>query len=206
VCGAAATRAHSRYPRVLTDHPWQALAVSLVVEARRYFCEAAACPRRIFAEPFPGLAAPRSRRTARLTALLQANGVALGGAAGAHLVGDLGLIISPDTLLRLIRALPLPNTVTPRVLGVDDWAWRRARTYGTILVDLERHQIVDMLPDRTAETLARWLSAHPGVEVVSRDRASASPTVCATVPQLPSRWPTGGICSSMSAMRWSGCC
>jgi transposase len=172
-CGTAATRVHSRYRRRLADLPWQGLAVSLEVEAGRFFCDAAACARRIFAERFPGLVAPKSRRSERLTALLRAIGVALGGEGGARLAVDLGLTVSPDTLLRLVRALPLPVTLAPRVLGIDDWARRRGRSDGAVLVDLERRRIVELLPDRTAETLAAWLAAHPGGAIIARDRSPA---------------------------------
>lgn len=172
-CGAPATRVHSRYWRTLADLPWQGLAVQLRLQARRFFCDATACPRPIFAERFPGLTVPRSRRSQRLTALFGAIGLALGGEAGARLVLELGRTTSSDTLLRVVRALPLPLHAPPCVLGVDDWARKRGRSYGTILVDLQRHAIVDLLPDRTAETLAQWLAEHPGVRVITRDRSGA---------------------------------
>lgn len=171
ICNQRTNKVHSRYSRHLADLPWADVPVSICLEVRRFFCRNDSCPRAIFCERLPGVVSPWARRTVRLANSQRAIGLALGGAAGARLSARLMMTAGVDLLLSLVRCIEHSEKPTPRVLGVDDWAKRKGQNYGTILVDLERGEIIDLLADRTAETLIEWLREHPGVEIVTRDRS-----------------------------------
>ena len=169
-CAHPSSRIHSRYRRTLADLPWSGRLVRLVVQVSRFFCTHPECARKTFAEPIPALAERSARRTTRLTEVLQHLGLALGGEAASRLTTILGMGCSPATLLRLLRRLPDEPIDPPRVVSLDDWAWRRGARYGTIICDLERRQRLDVLPDRDAASAAAWLARYPSIEIVSRDR------------------------------------
>jgi transposase len=145
--------------------------VHLQLTVRKFFCRNPTCARRIFTERLPDFAATSARKTMRLVTALQALGGALGGNAGARLAARLRLPTSPATVLRLVRRAPVPYPPALQAVGIDEWAWRRGHRYGTILVDLATHRVVDLLPDRSAASVAAWLTQHPTITVVCRDRS-----------------------------------
>jgi transposase len=169
-CGVLAGRIHSRYQRLLVDLSCCGRTIRIHWTVRRFFCDGPGCSKITFAEQLPGLAQRYARKTQRLVDKLHHVGIEAGGEAGKRIAEIFDLAISGDQLIRWVRTNQAQERPAPKVLGMDDWAWRKRHTYGTILVDLERRRVVDLLPDRKPETIVAWLQAHPGVKIISRDR------------------------------------
>jgi transposase len=171
-CGTASSRIQSRYTRTLRDLPSIGRPLRLIMHVRRFFCQKDTCAQKIFVERLPTLCHPHAQRTQRLQEALRQLGLRGGGQAGADVGSELGVSGSRDTILRLVRRSPQPAKAEPRIIGLDDWARRRRLRYGTLICDLERSQPIDLLPDRSVETVEAWLKEHPSLDVVSRDGSS----------------------------------
>src|SRR5262245_2138776 len=194
LCAQPPRHVHSHYTRLAHDLPIQGRSAVLRLTARRFFCRNQDCPRRVFCEPIPHLLTPYARSTTRLTDTHRHIGLALGGGPGSRLAAKLGMPTSPDTVLRRVKQgrpnVDLPPT--PRVIGVDDWAMRKGHTHGTIIIDLERSEVLELWPGRDGAELKTWLGQHSEVEVLSRDRwaafAEAATEAAPQAKQVADRW------------------
>jgi hypothetical protein len=145
----------------------------LLLSVKKFFCRVASCPRKIFTERLPELIEPSSRLTTRLRTIVQAICAAFNAKGGARLGKQLGIHLSRKTFLHSLLLLPTPPVGKVKAVGIDDFAWKRGKRYGTVIIDLETHDLLDLLPDREAESVKQWLLAHPEIAIVSRDRAGA---------------------------------
>jgi transposase len=192
-CGTLSTHIHSRYQRRLSDLPVSGYPVKLLVEVRRFFCRHPSCPRKTFAETFLPLAQRYAQRTNRLRSSLQHLGLTLGAEVAARVGTYQGIDTSPSSLLRLLRQVQPPVPATPAtIIGIDDWAYKRRRRYGTLICDLETGKPLELLPDRTVQTVSTWLQEHPEINIISRDRwseyATAAQKGAPQARQVADRW------------------
>src|SRR6266487_4546347 len=171
-CGTVSSRIQSRYRRVLRDLPSVGHPIRLIVHVRRFFCKKSTCVQKIFVERLPELCHPHAQRTKRLQKALCELGLKEGGQAGADTGSELGFSGSRDTILRLVHQSEQPAKSEPHVIGLDDWAWKRRLRYGTLICDLERGLPIDLLADRSVETVSAWLKKHPSIDTISRDGSS----------------------------------
>ena len=191
-CGHETKRVHSRSQRKPSDLPVSGRPVRLVIEVRRFFCDHVCCPCKTFAERTPSLLRPHAQRTVRLQEALQQLGLALGGEAGARLSTQLGVPSSPASLLRLVRQVEPPAQPPAKSIGIDAWAYKRRVRSGTLMCDVETRRPLDLLPNRSVQTVCTWLEQHPEVEVISRDRwseyATAAQKGAPQAVQVADRW------------------
>ena len=191
-CGNSTSRLHSRYRRTVADLPCQDRPVALRLMVRRFRCSRSDCPQVVFCERLPGLLDAHARSTTRLAGAHRAIGLALGGEAGSRLADRLDMPTSADTLLRRVKQAPDQPAPPPRYVGIDDWALRKGQRYGTIVTDLERGCVIELLPGRDGEALKTWRKEHPGIEVITRDRwaafAQAAAEAAPQAKQVADRW------------------
>jgi transposase len=190
-CGSACSRVHSQYGRRLADLPAGGVRIALILRTRRFFCDATACAQRIFAERFEAVE-PRARRTSRLDDVVHCLAIALGGRPAASLSRRLNVVVSNDTLLRMVRRRGPCTFPPPTIVGIDDWAWRRNHRYGTLICDLERRETIALLPDREPTTAEAWLAHQSQICIVARDRgggyAVAAQRALPHAIQVADRW------------------
>lgn len=175
ICQVISTKVHSRYLRMISDLPISGKIATINLHVRKFFCENSDCIRKIFSERFKQQLKSYARRFERLNELLSSMGLDLGGNV-SHRVGKLCFVrISTSTILRLVIKSPIQTIIASKIIGVDDWAFKKRMKYGTIIVDLEKNKVIELLPDREAKTLSRWLEQYPSIEAGRRSDSQQRP-------------------------------
>jgi transposase len=191
-CNDLSSRIHSYYTRKIMDLPMVGSQTWLILNARKFYCLNVSCIRKVFAERFPEHIVTRKTVTKRVNEKLLKIASLMGGNGGVRICQLMNLPTSSSTLIRLIHQQPIEQNTVPKVLGIDDWAFKKGSRYGTIIVDLEKRKIIDLLPDRETLSVEQWLKAHPGVEIVSRDRygnfANGVKNASPTIKHVADRW------------------
>ena len=172
-CGNISKHRHSKYQRKVSDLSWGEFSITLLLNSNKFFCKNETCPQKIFCERLGAAVKKYARKTRKMLERLKDIALSVGCNPGSRLLNKMSYPISSSTLLRLLHRIKTEGHKVPKVLGVDDWAYKKGGIYGTILVDLEERRPIDLLPDRTASTLKKWLLAHPGIKIISRDRSGA---------------------------------
>ncbi len=196
VCGIPSSSRHSAYIRTLRDLSDQGRPVKIQAQLTRWRCRNNHCDRRIFAERLPMLAAPFAHRTARLAGIVRLFGHSVGGQPSERLMARLGVPVSDSTILRSVKecAGVQPNRGVVRVAGIDEWAWRKGMTFGTVIVDLERREVVELLADRSAGTAADWFKKLPEIEASAAIALDFMRTPRARARRRRDRSPTAFTC------------
>lgn len=191
-CNRKSLSVHSFYFRKVRDLPVFGNKVCIHLKTRKFYCYNPNCDRRVFAERFKNHFAPYKRSSDRLREKLLKIALLSGGNAGVRLCKILSIPVSSSTLIRLIYDQELKDPVPSEALGIDDWAYKKGINYGTAIVDLKRHKIIDLLPDREALSVQQWLKTRPGIKVITRDRFSRyAKAVTEALPkatQVADRW------------------
>jgi predicted transcriptional regulator len=172
-CNKSSNQVHGSYVRVLRDLPASTYRVSINLTVRKFFCKNPQCERKIFTEQPGSEISAYSRMTKRTRKTLENILLEVSARKGSYLANLMSLPLSPSSALRMVGSLPIPAVEKVTVLGIDDWAYRKGLTYGTILVNIETGQVIDVLAGRDANSLKKWLVKHPEIKIVTRDRASS---------------------------------
>jgi transposase len=165
LCQLPSDRIHGHYRRTVADLPCGGRHVVLALTVRKFVCRTPTCPRQIFTERFPDLVQSYARITNRLHDALIALGLATSAEVCTRLAPKLDMQVSAPTLLRSLRTVSCAPPTSVRILGIDDWSWKKGQIYGTLLVNLELGKPIELLPDRQEATVEAWLRSHPEIEV-----------------------------------------